>query len=216
VLDDLGALGRGQQEWRGSGDAAGAGDYAYSGVIVAAGEGQIYSPEDFCGTFVVCADDDAVGVEKVGDGGSFAEKLRVRDDVEEVAGCSIALHGACDPLVRVNGNGAFFYDDLIVGDGTGDLAGDSFNVGEIGIARIALGRSDGDKDGFAFAGGLGEIGHEADFGVPVLIQEFRERILVDEGVAGPKSGYLALVIVDADDVVTHFGETNSGNKTDIS
>ncbi len=42
--------------------------------------------EQGCGALAVGADDDAVGVQEVGDGGSFAEKLGVGDDVEEVDG----------------------------------------------------------------------------------------------------------------------------------
>ncbi len=35
-------------------------------------------------------------------------------------------------------------------------------------------------------------------------------------VARLESGDLALVIVDADDVVAHLGETNGGNQADVS
>ena len=63
-------------------------------VVVAAGEGSVDGVEDGGGALAVGADDDAVGMEEVGDGGSFAEKLGIGDDVEEVAGDAVALHGA--------------------------------------------------------------------------------------------------------------------------
>jgi hypothetical protein len=50
----------------------------------------------------------------------------------------------------------------------------------------------------------------------VLLEEFGEIVLVDEGVAGLESGNLALVIVHTDDIVTHFGKTDCGNQTNIS
>ena len=93
--------------------------------------------EHSCGAFVVGADDDAVGMEEVGDGGSLAQELGVGDDVEEMAGDAVALHGAADPLVGVDGDGAFFDDDLVAGEGACDLAGDGFDVGEVGVAALA-------------------------------------------------------------------------------
>ena len=44
--------------------------------------------------FTVGADDDAVGMQEVDDGGAFAQKLGVGDDVEEMAGDAVALDGA--------------------------------------------------------------------------------------------------------------------------
>jgi hypothetical protein len=39
---------------------------------------------------------------------------------------------------------------------------------------------------------------------------------VDEGISTLQSRDLALVVIDADDSVTHFRETNRGNKANIS
>ena len=39
---------------------------------------------------------------------------------------------------------------------------------------------------------------------------------MDEGVAALESGDLALVVVDADDVVAHFSKTDGGDQADIS
>ena len=192
------------------------GDGAASLVVVAAGEGKIDAAEHGRGAFAVRTDDDAVGMQEVADGRSFPEEFGVGDDVEELAGDAIALHRACYPFIGVDGNGALFDDDFVTGDGACDLAGDGFDVGEIGVAGLTLGGADGDKDGFALPGGLGEIGHEADFGVAVFLQEFGERVFVDERVASLKSGYLSLVIVHANDVVAHFCKTDGGYKSDIS
>ncbi len=130
--------------------------------------------QDRGGTVAVGTDDDAIGMEEVGDGGSLAEELGVGDDVEEMTGDAVALHRAADPLVGVDGNRALFDDDLVAGERAGDLAGDGLDVGEIGIAGLALRGSDGDEDGIALAGGLGEVGREADLGVAVLARGARE------------------------------------------
>ena len=174
------------------------------------------SGKDCCGAVAVGTDDDAVGVKEVGNGSPLPKELGVGDDVEEVAGGAIALHRTGNPLVGVNGHCAFFDDDLIAGERTGDLAGDGFDVGEICIAAFALRGAYGDEDGFTLAGGLGEIGHETDVSVPVLLKEFREIVLVNERVAGLESGNLALVIVNTDDMVTHFREANRSNQANIS
>ena len=124
--------------------------------------GAIDPVEDSGGAFAVGSNHDAVGMKEIGDGGALAQELRVGDDIEEVAGDAVALDRARDPLVGVDGNGAFFDDNLVAGERAGDLAGDGFDVGEVGVAGLALRRADGDEDGFALAGGLGEIGHETD------------------------------------------------------
>ena len=132
------------------------------GVVVASGERRVDAVEHGGGALAVGADDDAVGMQEVGDGGAFAEKLGVGDDVEEVAGDAVALDGAANPLVGVDGDGAFFDDDFVAGERAGDLAGDGFDVREVGVAGLALRRADGDEDGVALAGGLGQVGHEAE------------------------------------------------------
>ncbi len=200
----------------GCSDGAGAGDGVGSRVVVAAGERTVDAGENFAAAVAVGADDDAVGVEEVGDGGSFAKELGVGDDVEEMAGDAVALHGARDPLVGVDGDGALFDDDLIAGEGAGDLAGDGFDVGEIGVAGLALRGADGDEDGLALAGGLGEIGHEADLGVAVPFEQLGQVVLVDERVAGLQGGDFALIIIDTDDIVAHLGETDGCNQAYIS
>ncbi len=65
---------------------------------------------------VVGADDDTVRVEEVGDGGAFAEELGVGDDVEELVVHTVTLDGTANPLVGIDGDGAFFDDDLVGGE----------------------------------------------------------------------------------------------------
>jgi len=215
MLDDLGALGGGEEDGRRCGDAADTGNGVGAAVILAAGEWSVDGVKDGGGAVVVGTDDDAVGVEEVGDGGSFAEELGIGDDVEEVTGDAVALHGTADPLVGVDGDGAFFDDDFVGGKGACDLAGNGFDVREIGVAGLALRGADGNEDGVALAGSFGKVSHEAHFGVAVALEEFGEVALVDEGVSALKGGNLALIIVDADDVMAHFSKTNGCYEPDV-
>ena len=96
---------------------------------------------------------------------------------------AVALDGAADPLVGVDRHGALFDDDLVAVERAGDLAGDGFDVGEVGVAGLGLRRADGDEDGLALARGLGEVGGEADLGVAVALEQFGQVVLVDQGVA---------------------------------
>ena len=200
----------------GFGDTAAAFDGVGTGVVLARGEGCVDVREDGCGALGVGADDDAVGMKEVGDGGTFAQKLRIGDDVEELPVYAVALDGPTDPLVGVDGNGALFDDDLVGGDGACDLAGDGLDVGEISVACLGLGCSDGDEDGFALLCGLGEVGREADAGVAIAFQEGGKVVLMDQGVTGLKCGDFAFVVIDTDDIVSHLCEADGSDETDVS
>ena len=216
VLDDLRRLGGGEQQRRRSGGGAAAGDGVRLRIVGAGGERRVDAAEQGGGRFGVGADDDAVGVQEVRDGGALAQELGVGDHVEEAAGDTVALEGAADPLVGVDRDGGFFDDDLVAGEGAGDLAGDGFDVGEVGVAGLGLGRADGDEDGVAGAGGLGEVGGETDAGVAVTLEQLREVVLVDEGVAGLEGGDLALVVIDADHAVADLGEADGRDQADVT
>src|SRR5208283_5754114 len=77
VLDDFGGRGGGEQQGRRSSGGAGAGDGVWLRVVGAAGERGVDAGEQVGGGFGVGADDDAVGVEEVGDGCALAQELGV-------------------------------------------------------------------------------------------------------------------------------------------
>ena len=215
VFDDLRAFGGGQQKWRRLGCAVRSADGVRALVVFAGGKREVDAAKHGSGSFVVGTDDDTVRVEEVGYSGSFAKKLRIGYDVEQVPGNAIAFHRTGDPLVGVDRDGTFFDDDFVAGERAGYLAGNGFDIREIRVAALALRSSDGNKDGFTFAGSFGEISHEANFCVAILFQKLGEEVLVDERVSGLEGGDLALVVVDADDIVAYFSETDGSNQTDI-
>ena len=77
-------------------------------------------------------------------------------------------------------------------------------------------RADCDEDSLALAGSLSEIGGKADLGISVALEKLGEVRLVDEGVTSTESGDFALVVVDADDVVSHLGEADGGDQANIA
>src|SRR5215469_4951 len=154
-------------------------------------------------------------MEKISDGGAFAEELGIRDDVEEMPLDAVALQRTTDPLVRVNRNGALLDDDLVPVEQPSDLAGDGLDVGKVGVAILTLRRADGDEGGCGLSCGLGQVCGELDTGIAVLAQQLREVMLVDEAVASLQRGDLALVVIHADDVMAHLSETHGGYKADV-
>ena len=168
------------------------------------------------GALAVGPDDDAVGMKEVGDAVPSRRNSGLETTSKRWRATPLRSIERVDPLVGVDGNGAFLDDDFVAGDGACDLAGDRFDVGEIGIAGLALRGSDGNEDGFAFAGCFGKVGHEANPGVAVLLKELGKIVLVDEGVPALESGDFAFVVVDTDDVVADLGEADGSNQTDIS
>jgi hypothetical protein len=50
----------------------------------------------------------------------------------------------------------------------------------------------------------------------MALEELGQVELVDEGIAALQRLDLALVVVDADDLVTHFSETYGGDEADVA
>lgn len=216
VLDKFGALGGGFDERDGGGGGMGAGDGVLPAVVGAGGEGKIDLAEEVAGALGVGADDDAIGIEEVGDGGAFAKELGVGDDLELVFSAAVEQDDATDPFVGVHGNGAFFDDDFEAVESAGDLAGDGLDVGEIGFSGGGGGSADGDEDGGGGGDGGVEVSGEGEAGGGVFAQEFGEELFVDGAVAVAQELELALVVIDQDDLMAEFGERSGGDEADVA
>ena len=155
-------------------------------------------------------------MQEVDNGRSFAQKFGIGGDVEEMTGDPIALHGTANPFIGIDGDGAFFDDDLVGGKRSRNLARYGFDIGEVCVAGFTLGSSYRDKNGFALARCLAQVSHEADFRVAVSLQKFRKMLLVNGGIATLKCGDLAFVVVDTDDLVAHLCEADRCDETDIT
>jgi hypothetical protein len=166
--------------------------------------------------FAVRTNHDPVGMQKVLDRGALAQELGVRDHVEQPPGHAVALDRAANPLVGVDRDCTLLHNHLVAGQRAGNLAGHRFHVGEIGIARLGLRRAHRDKDRLAVAGGLVKVRREADLGVAVSLQQLRQVLLVDQGVARFQGCHLVLVVVDADNVMADLGKTHCRDQAYIT
>jgi hypothetical protein len=115
---------------------------------------------------------------------------------------------ATNPIVGVNGHGAFFNDDFVTVDGAGDLSYHGFNIREVGSSGIALGGANGDEDGFALLNGFGQIAGEFDAAIVVPGQELWEVPLEDGDAAFAESFDPRFVIVHANDAMADLCKTN--------
>ena len=73
-----------------------------------------------------------------------------------------------DPFVGIDRNGALLDDDLVAGNGAGNLGDDRFHIGQVGGAGLALGRTDGDEDGLALLDRSAQVGGEINAASEVL------------------------------------------------
>ena len=85
-------------------------------------------------------------MKKVLDRRALAQELGIRSHVKERPRHAIALDGAADPVVGVDRHRALLDDDLVGVDGAGNLAGHRVDIGQIGIAGLALRGAYGDED----------------------------------------------------------------------
>ena len=146
VLDQFRALGAGHDDGSGNRSAVGLRNGIAALVIGAAGKGRVNFAQNVGGAFGVAADNNAVGEKKVGDRGAFAEKFRIRSDVEGLRIGAVAQNDSAHPLAGVDRNRALFDDDFIFVDGAGDFASDGLDIGEVGVATIGGRRADGDEN----------------------------------------------------------------------
>ncbi len=90
------------------------------------------------------SNNDSVRIHEVGDGASFPEKFRIADDVKIDAGLVVSSDRFRDLFAGLNRHGALVDDDSIFLENLGDLARNSFDVGEV-HAAVGL-RRRGNRD----------------------------------------------------------------------
>lgn len=108
---------------------------------------------------VVCADDDAVGVEEVGDGPAFGGEFRV-GGVPDAVQASL-VHCGADAGAGADGNGGFHHDGGQVGR-LAEAVDNGPHAGQVGVAGSGGRRVDADvgdvgiTDGFGGVEGIGQ------------------------------------------------------------
>ena len=166
---------------------------------------------------LIGAEDDAIGVEDVVDGGAFAQELRVGDDREGDVGAGVLGEDFGHELDRADGHRALVDDDEVAGGVGGDAAGGGGDVGCIGAADLVRRSADADEGELGAGEGPGVVGREAEAsGGEAALEEVVEAGLVDGGSAGLEGDDLALVGIEPDDVVSEVGEGYRIGEPDVS
>ena len=216
VLDQFRALGAGDDDGSGNGSAVGLRNGVGALVVAAVGERCVDFAQNVGAALAVAADDDAVGKQKVGDGGAFAQKFRIGGDVERFGIGAVAQNDLANPLAGVDRDRALLDDDFVVVDAAGDFAGHGLDVGQVGLAAIGGRRADGDEDGGTGAHGLAEIVGKLQTMPAVAAQKFGQKFLVDGNLAVFEGGQFALIVVDQNDVVTEVGKAGACHQSYVS
>ena len=118
---------------------------------------------------------------------------------------------------RADRDRALVDDDRVAGERAADLLGGGEHVGEVGLARLARRRPDGDEhhlgapDRVRAGGGEGEPAL-----LHVAADELLEARLVDRDLARAERLDLPLVHVDAADLVPGLGEAGAGDEPDVT
>ena len=216
VLDEFGALRRGDQQPGWLGGAADPRNCAGLGVISARGERLVDAPHYIGRALGANARYNAVGMQKVADGRALTEKLRVRHHVEALRGHAMAVEYAADPIVGVDRHRALFHDHLVAVDGAGNLGDHGLHVRQIRGAGVALRRTYGDKNSLAPLHRPAQIGGELDAAIPMPRQQLRQMLFVDGNAAFAQRLHPGFVIVYANHRMAHLGKTNRRHEAYVS
>jgi len=157
------------------------------------------------------ADDDPIWVHEIGNGGAFAKKLGITDHIEFGA-FVVALDGFGDFFAGFDGDSGFIDDHAIVAwlEDAGDFAGDAFDVGEVDAAIGLGGSGNGDEDDLGVIDAVFDgVGEAEAIGGDVAVNEVFETGFVDGNFASLEGIDLALVVIDADDMVPNFCEASA-------
>lgn len=168
------------------------------------------------------ADEDAIGVFEVGDGGAFGEELGVGEDLEFAVG-GVGAEDGFEGFGGFDGDGGFFDDDFGAVRDFGDGAGGEFDVAEVGGATGTSavgfgGGADGDEDDVGVFDGLDDVGAEEEVPAAGGLDDFIESGFVDGEGSGVPGGDAGLVeVTDGDlDVGAFVGDHRHGGSADVA
>ncbi len=105
---------------------------------------------------------------------------------------------------------------LVALDGARNLRHHCLNIRQVGGSAIALRGAHGDEDGLALFNGLSQMRGEHHLVATVLCQQLWQMLLKDGHAALAELLHTGFVVVDADDLVTHFRKTGRRHKPYIA
>src|SRR5471030_1216220 len=168
----------------------------------------------------VATDDDAVRPHEVFNGGALFQELGIRHHRElrrVAARGQLLLHGRLDAVRRADRDGRLVDDDFVFGHVLADVAGGGQHVLQIGRAVFVGRRADSDELQTAVRHRGGDVGREMQTaGGAVARHDFFQARLMDRDAAAIEHGDFFLVDVEAENVVTQFGQTGSGHQAYVA
>ncbi len=108
-------------------------------VIAPIDESSIELPQKFPGPLRVRANDNAVGIEEIGDSRALTQELRVGNHVKFSTATAVEDHRPVDPGIRIHRHRALFHDDLVAPGGMSNFARHRLHIRQISVA-IGRGR----------------------------------------------------------------------------
>jgi hypothetical protein len=169
------------------------------------------------GSFVVDANDDAIGVKKISDGRAFTQKFRIGSDAEMYAAtAAVNPENALQLLASLRGDGALLDDELVGFRLGGNHLRDVIYRAEIRVASRKRRSSYANEDRVAFGGGARVGGKGQAAFLAVSFHHAVEAGLEDRQFAGFERVDFRLVVISAKNVMTEFCQTCAGDKTDVT
>ena len=169
------------------------------------------------GPLAVRADDDPVRMQKVADGGTLPQKLRIAGDVKLPFPSGQPADRPVDPVCRAGGNGALLHDQLVAIQHRRDGAGDFLDLGQVGVP-IASGRgSHADEDHVGCAHGiLGFRGEAEAVGLQVGGQQLLQPGFMNGRHAIRQACNDVWILVDGRDGVPQLREAHRRDQSRVS
>ena len=97
-------------------------------VVAAVGQRRVNLTQHRGAATAVSTHDDAVGIEKVSYCCALPQKFWIGGDIKRIRSGSIAQNNLANPVARIYGHRAFFNDDLVAINGSGDAASHRFHI----------------------------------------------------------------------------------------
>ena len=100
---------------------------------------------------------------------------------------------------------------------TGNLAGHRVDIGQIGVAGLALRRAHGDEDDLRRLRGVAKVGGELNLATGTMPSEqLGEELLMNRHQALVEFVYLVFIVVDAQDPMADFSKACGRHQTNVS
>ncbi len=201
----------GQLDHLGAGDV---GAHELTGALTAVLRGQqgaVQLDDRVAGPVAVVADDDAVGLQEVGDRRALLQELGAGDVAE--AALALLLEQALDALAGAARDGRLHDERVVVR--RRHRGHDGVDRGEVGVAAVGRRRADRDEQQPGRTEGVLDVRREVQ-AFAVALDHLGEAGLVDRHFAVLQPLDLAGVDVDAVDVVAQLRESRRSDESDVA